>query len=307
MNPTLDCTQFENTKWCWNGECEYRHLSDSEKALRQNKGTELSKKCHSFLNQLNDPKLIIAAGPERSGSTWLYNAIRLLFLHSNLCINSYWIHSITTAKILKRSQSLTKSIKNAEEEQKQLQVNDEETKQDDYNNKNLIEHLLIKTHEYPFTQKSDKNLFLNLKPIIIITHRDLRNVVLSYRRVGWCSFLPMDYIPDHLKWKEISSLDLGFEDIMKDQLNALRTIAEHIGILKTDIKDNKLCDLWLNNVLMDLNNLKAPTNRYGPDNISKLWPSHIADKTTNEKQLDNKTEQKIFQKYGAYMKLYNYN
>ena len=297
MRPSLDCEQFENSKWCTNGECEYRHLSKAEKELRQATKDALLNKSHSFLNALNEPKFIIAAGPERSGSTLLYNAIRLLFLHSNNCIDSYWIHTVNKAKILARLPSI------------KMDKNDDDEKKVKISNNERLPHLLIKTHEYPFTNNGNNKLsdIMDLKPLIIVTHRDLRNVILSYRRVGWCSNLPSNYVEDHLKWQKIAALDLGFEDIMKDQINALRTLAIHIGILNDDIKNNKQCELWLKGVLMDLNSLKAPINKYGPDNISKLWPSHIGDKNkSNKRKLDNKTEQQIREKYSEFMKLYNY-
>lgn len=285
---TLDCLQFENTKWCTNGECEYRHLSQSEKELRQSKVGKTLKQ-YPFLNEFDESKLIIAAGPERSGSTWLYNAIRLLFLHSNQCIDSYWIHAVTKDKIVKRLQASN--------------TMDQDSKQNEQ-----CQHLLIKTHQYPFTDNNKLSDILNLKPIIIITHRNLNNVILSYQRVGWSSSLPYNYVSDHLKWQKITSLDLGFEDMMKDQVNALNIIAQHIGLLKQDIKDDKLSKQWVNHVLIELNNLKAPINKYGPDNITKLWPSHIGSKTTSsDNKLDKKTQQEIAEKYGEFIKLYGYD
>eukprot|EP01084_Bolivina_argentea_P284765 488126_1 len=297
----LDCTQFEKVKWCTHGECEYRHLSESEKTLRTTPLESIIKQSLSFINILDEPQLIISAGPERSGSTWLYNAIRLLFLHSNQCINSFWIHTITKNKIKSRFSSVSQ-----DKNDQKSQINDE-NKTDAKDLKEKIEHLLIKTHEYPFTNNNKLSDIMQLKPKIILTHRDLRNVVNSYRRVGWASFLPNDYVSDHLKWTKIATLDLGFEDSMKNQINALKVIAKHIGILKEDIDDDKQCGRWLNYVLMDLNGLKAPINKFGPDNISKLWPSHISNQNKgNAKQLDAKTEQQIFQKYPQFMKLYSY-
>ncbi|KAL4422521.1 hypothetical protein ABPG75_008718 [Micractinium tetrahymenae] len=37
------------------------------------------------------PQLIIAAGPERSGSTWLHNAVRLLFEHARQPLDAFFI------------------------------------------------------------------------------------------------------------------------------------------------------------------------------------------------------------------------
>jgi len=43
-----------------------------------------------------------AAGPERSGSTWLFNAVRLLLKHAHIPYDPYWITTLTTAKLQQR-------------------------------------------------------------------------------------------------------------------------------------------------------------------------------------------------------------
>jgi hypothetical protein len=45
------------------------------------------------------PMLIVAAGPERSGSTWLFNAVRLLFESAKLPLDCYWIKDLTDASL----------------------------------------------------------------------------------------------------------------------------------------------------------------------------------------------------------------
>ena len=37
------------------------------------------------------PQLVVAAGPERSGSTFLYNGLRLLFQHARKPCDAYWL------------------------------------------------------------------------------------------------------------------------------------------------------------------------------------------------------------------------
>ncbi len=43
------------------------------------------------------------AGPERSGSTWLFNAIRLLYEEAQVPLDSYWITHLTDEKLQQRA------------------------------------------------------------------------------------------------------------------------------------------------------------------------------------------------------------
>ena len=45
---------------------------------------------------------ISAAGPERSGSTWLFNAVRILLKHAHVPYDPYWITTLTTEKLQQR-------------------------------------------------------------------------------------------------------------------------------------------------------------------------------------------------------------
>ena len=42
------------------------------------------------------------AGPERSGSTWLFNAVRLLYEDAQQPLDSYWMTHVTTKKLHQR-------------------------------------------------------------------------------------------------------------------------------------------------------------------------------------------------------------
>lgn len=45
---------------------------------------------------------MLCAGPERSGSTWLFNALRLLYEEADEALHAYWMHNITDAKLQQR-------------------------------------------------------------------------------------------------------------------------------------------------------------------------------------------------------------
>jgi len=36
---------------------------------------------------------------------------------------------------------------------------------------------------------------------VLLTHRDLRDVVASYRRMGWAADLKRGYVEDHMRWR----------------------------------------------------------------------------------------------------------
>lgn len=98
------------------------------------------------------------------GSTWLFNAVRLLFKHAKCPLDSYWMHNITDAKL--KARGLGKS------------------------------NLLIKTHHWSedWNTESATHIFL--------THRDLKDVIASYERMGWrFGPLPNSYVSEHLQWK----------------------------------------------------------------------------------------------------------
>ena len=42
-------------------------------------------------------------GPERSGSTWLFNAVRLLYEAARQALHPYWLHTVTDAKLRDRN------------------------------------------------------------------------------------------------------------------------------------------------------------------------------------------------------------
>lgn len=87
------------------------------------------------------PRVIIAAGPERSGSTWLFNCIRLLFEHAQRPLDCYYLSSITDKALDSRKAG------------------------EPYQH-----HVLIKTHAW-----SD-DWVIERSNHIFVTHRDLRQV-----------------------------------------------------------------------------------------------------------------------------------
>ena len=203
-------------------ECELGHLDNVEKT-RHSKKVEWKR-----VNK-----------PERSGSTWLYNAVRLLHREARVCCNSYWIHTLTESKITERLQA-----------------------------GNVI---CIKTHEW----NNDYVRWIpSLSKHIILTHRDLRGVVASYRRVGWAHSLSERYVPDHMQWKNLCTLDIAYEDIVRDGKQQLQILSSHLGLhleeAAMDIVHDELKILGHNSAY----------SGYGVNQITKIWPNHVSAKNT---------------------------
>ncbi|GAB4821972.1 hypothetical protein N2152v2_009018 [Parachlorella kessleri] len=166
------------------------------------------------------PQLIVAAGPERSGSTWLYNALRLIFESAKQPLDAYWISHINNAALDARHVGRPSS-----------------------------NHVLIKTHEW------SADWDLNRATHIFITHRDLRQVVQSYRRVGWANDVKRGYVEDHFRWKDCAELYIAFEDILGRPEDLVNDMATRLGLV------NKVDAKW---VVQAVNSLRVPTDFVDP-------------------------------------------
>eukprot|EP00887_Chlorella_sp_A99_P006453 scaffold3.g6453.t1 len=146
------------------------------------------------------PQLIVAAGPERSGSTWLYSAVRLLFHHARKPLDAYWLKRVTDAALDARGAGCPGAP-----------------------------HVLVKTHAW--SEAWD----LRRATHVFVTHRDLRqarggSVLASYRRVGWAHDLPFGYVEDHMRWKDVAEVDIAFEDIVARPEALLEDLATRMGL-----------------------------------------------------------------------------
>ena len=54
--------------------------------------------------------------------------------------------------------------------------------------------------------------FIDMAKNILLTHRDLRGVVASYRRVKWEVAIPDAYVSEHMQWRTRCTLDLAYAD-----------------------------------------------------------------------------------------------
>mmetsp|Transcript_127034 Transcript_127034/g.219088 ORF Transcript_127034/g.219088 Transcript_127034/m.219088 type:complete len:248 (-) Transcript_127034:76-819(-) len=91
----LDCPRQRAPPFCHNAECEKRHLDEVEQT-RWDPDTRF--------RYPSKPSLVIAASPDmgRTASTWVFNALRLLYRQAGEACDSYWIRSLSRDKLEKR-------------------------------------------------------------------------------------------------------------------------------------------------------------------------------------------------------------
>ncbi|PRW45481.1 arginine--tRNA chloroplastic mitochondrial-like isoform X2 isoform B [Chlorella sorokiniana] len=140
-------------------------------------------------------QVVIAAGPERSGSTFLYNALRLLFQHARQPCDAYYLKCITDAALDERGVGQPGAP-----------------------------HVLVKTHGW------SEHWDLSRATHIFVTHRDLAQVLASYHRLGWAWEVPEEYVRHHVIWQRHAELDVAFEDIAARPLWALQQLADRLGL-----------------------------------------------------------------------------
>ncbi|CAD7694903.1 unnamed protein product [Ostreobium quekettii] len=259
----------DNCSWmngtCLDGECEGLHISKEDRAA-QRQWPELPS---------GAAQLIIAAGPERSGSTWLFNAVRLLFKSAHQPLDAFWISTLTDTKLDMRGVGSSQHS-----------------------------HVLIKTHQW-------SNLWtVERASHVFVTHRDLRGVVASYRRVGWAHTIPDSYVEDHLKWKAIAHKDFAFERIVHSGIQELEALAAALGIVN-------LVDI--HSVNEELKALRPPMSG-APHPITKLWPRHMSPSVlrtlenpqgskasvAGSQDIDMTEEGSLCKRFPGYMKDYGY-
>ncbi|CAJ1420199.1 unnamed protein product [Effrenium voratum] len=210
-------------------DCERRHLEPRE----QQRGD---------WPRLKTSHLVICAGPERSGSTWLFNAIRLLHLKAQMPCDSYWLRRLSREKLAERLRAQPPAV------------------------------VLVKTHEW----FADYAEFIDMAKNILLTHRDLRGVVASYRRVKWEVAIPDAYVSEHMQWRTRCTLDLAYEHFMRDAVTSLQKVAEHLAI---DVSKDQLTE-----VDTELRELKRSHCGNAVCQVTKLWPDH---RSAESRQLES--------------------
>lgn len=210
---------------CPDGECEYLHINEDRK----------SKPC---VVPQAPAKFVVCAGPERSGFTWLFNALRFLMEGTEERVHSYWMHQVTQAKLVKRGVGLRSDAV----------------------------HVLVKTHKWSDDWDPTS------ADLIVLTERDICGVVNSYSRVGWKpkdmgylrSFIE-GYLKDHRRWRQVVHAIIQYDDIADAGGSELACVSRWLDLLQ--ISQDPAA------VSVKIRSLSVPN--YGcPDPVTKLWPRH---------------------------------
>lgn len=91
-------------------------------------------------------------------------------------------------------------------------------------------HILAKTHRWSngWDSSSADHIFL--------THRDLRDVLASYERVGWAFDIPDSYVTEHMRWRVRSTAfqQTSMLDPLKQRLSWSRKSLGRWLVLKAE-------------------------------------------------------------------------
>jgi hypothetical protein len=238
------------TKCKWDPVAETCHALNCD-ALFTLPELRQAQKSWSSTTTTSSPKVIISCGPERSGSTWLFNAIRLLHQNCHQPLDSYWLKTVTDKTL------------------------DDRLPGSSYRNNSNRHHVLIKTHAW-----SGDKFDLSRATHIFVTHRDLRQVLASYRRMHWEYELPVNYVKDHMKWKDVATRDFAFELIIDRPRDVLLQLADDLGIRWV------LTSEALDKTLEEVSSLAVPTDWVDP--VSQIWPNHLSQEYLEQRRSGGK-------------------
>ena len=166
-------------------------------------------------------------------------------------------------------------------------------------------NVCVKTHEW---HSEYVELMSCLAQHVVLTHRDLRGVCASYRRVGWASRISQEYVSDHMRWRSVATHDVRCEDVIRDGVSQL-ALAEHreLSLTPADIEA----------VHAALTTLKAQSGVV--DQVTKLWPEHVSANTVRllgveeapdsaiNPLRDESYSQKLGTLFPEYMSVYGYD
>lgn len=196
----LDCKEGLH---CTNSECEWRHLDVVEQQGR--------------FRSPDKPLLIIAASPDmgRTASTWVFNAVRLLFQKAEIACDSYWMRVLSREKLVDRCQPQP-TTKSCGGERRP--------------------HVLVKTHEWTNTVSTQyfENKLLPLFDRVIVSERQ-------------------GFAADEA-WGQVATHVVHYEDIVADNphrrpqvgsLGVLRAFANHLDISSLTDDDLRAVDYQL--------------------------------------------------------------
>ncbi|CAI5979464.1 unnamed protein product [Closterium sp. NIES-65] len=268
---------------CGDGECELLHVDPTWRdvlASRHVAHGDGSSNGRAW----GRPRLIVCAGPERSGSTcpfnpsshfpsstqslvlpsppcptagstWLFNAVRLLLAHSGQLALSYWLHSISASKLRARGLSplctrgpggagggeggpTEGAARSAEETGERGNGEGMGMDGGEWGGVSVV----VKTHEWAEGWEVGE-----WSGVVLLTERDVCGVADSYLRVGWLPHsMPrikahmQAYLRDHQRWKQHAAAVIPLASIVPpgspSELLCLSRLAALLGLITMEGK-----------------------------------------------------------------------
>ncbi|CAI7732689.1 unnamed protein product [Closterium sp. NIES-53] len=210
---------------CGDGECELLHVDPTWRDVLSSRHVAHGEQSRDGSGAWGSmPRLIVCAGPERSGSTWLFNAVRLLLAHSGQLALSYWLHSISASKLRARGLTPLRSCRPGGEGRGEGggggsaelggRGDGEGVRMDggEWGGVSVV----VKTHEWVEGWEVGE-----WSGVVLLTERDVCGVADSYLRVGWLPHsMPrikahlQSYLHDHQRWKQHAAAVIPLASIM---------------------------------------------------------------------------------------------
>jgi len=234
----FDCPDFANGKYC-SALCSFRHLSAEEKSAIVEYRSLQESSGGKKRNKLGP--VFIIAGMERSGTSWLYNAIRLLLLRD---------HSPWGPADCYRLNHITKS--------------DIETRLTEADGRPLV----IRTMRIPDSDWNENLDRVCNGQSVFVAHRDLRDVIDNCLAIGWMKH-DLNQIITRLKsytdafeyWKAIAIGDFRYEDVIQNPVDQLKHLARLMNV-SSDHSEK---------ISKEIISLR-PGMAVGPDQVTKMAP-----------------------------------
>jgi hypothetical protein len=256
----FDCPDYLQGKYC-HALCNYRHQTEEEKqAIEQyNESLKLNpnpKKSDGFA------PVYIIAGPERSGNSWLFNAVRLLLIHQQSPFgpaDSYRLNHITK--------------------------NDIETRLLEAGGRPLV----VRTMRIPDSDWAENLDRIGHGYMVFVSHRDLRDVIDDCLTIGWMKHdlgvilsRLRTYMTAYEYWRVIAKGDFRYESTQNEPVEQIKHLARIMGLESTHAE----------HIASEINSLR-PGQAIGPDQVTKMWPEQRvieASRANGDDEKEKKTD-----------------
>lgn len=236
----FDCPDYLQGKYC-HALCNCRHQTEEEKQAIEKYYEKLKLKINpKKVNRFG--RVYIIAGPERSGTSWLFNAVRLLLVHEDAPFgpaDSYRLNHITKKDL--------------------------ETRLIEANGRPLV----VRTMRIPDSDWAEDLDLEGHGYMVFVSHRDLRDVIDDCLSIGWMKH-DLGVILSRLKtymtayeyWRALARGDFRYESTHNEPVEQIKHLARIMDIESEHAE----------HIAREINSLR-PGQAIGPDQVTKMWPA----------------------------------